>query len=45
MKQDTQNGMKLINVKVEYKCKCKTNCFVTINKDGIKINANVSVKN
>ena len=36
MKQDIQNGMKLVNTNLDY---------ITINKDGMKINADVNVKN
>ena len=40
MKQDTQNGMKLVNVNIG-----KTQVFVIIKNIGIMINANVNVKN
>ena len=40
MKQDIQNGMERKNVNVD-----QMDVFVIINKDGIKINANVNVKN
>ena len=36
MKQDTQNGMKLVNVNVE-----QMQVFLIIKKDGMKINADV----
>ena len=38
MKQDTYNGMKLVSVNVD-----QIQLFGTINKDGIKINADVNV--
>ena len=40
MKQDIYNGIKLVNVNVE----CMQ-MFVTINKDAVKTNADVNVKN
>ena len=40
MKRDIQNGMKHVNVKVNLE-----KIFVIINKAGIKINVDVSVKN
>ena len=40
MKQDMQNGMKLVSVNVD-----QMQVFVTINKDGMKINAVVNAKN
>ena len=40
MKQDIQNDMKLVNVNVD-----QMQVFVIINKDGMKINADVNVKN
>ena len=40
MTQDTQNGMKLVNVIVD-----QMQVFVIINKEGMKINAAVNVKN
>ena len=39
-KQDTQNGMKLVNVNVD-----QMQVFVIINKGGIMINAGVNAKN
>ena len=40
MKQDTQNGIKLVNVNVDY-----TQVFVIINVGGMKISVDVNVKN
>ena len=40
MKQDTQNGMKRVNVSVNLGL-----MFVIINKVGMKINADVNAKN
>ena len=40
MKQDTQNDMKLVKVNVD-----QMHVFVIINKDGMKINADVNAKN
>ena len=40
MKQDIQNGMKLVNVNVD-----QMQLFVIINNVGIKINADVNAKN
>ena len=40
MKQDTYNGTKLLNVNVE-----QMQVFVTANNVGIKINADVNMKN
>ena len=40
MKQDIKNSMKLANVNVD-----KMQMFVIINKGGMKINADVNVKN
>ena len=40
MKLDLYNGMKNVNVHVDY-----MQLFVVINNDGIKINADVNVKN
>ena len=40
MKQDTKNGMKLVNVNVD-----QIQVFVIINKDRMKINADVNAKN
>ena len=40
MKQDIQNGMKLVNVNVD-----QMQLFVIINNVGIKINVDVNVKN
>ena len=40
MKQDTQNGMKLVNVNVD-----QMQVFVIINKVGIMMNADVNAKN
>ena len=40
MKQDTQNGMKLVNVNVD-----QMRVFVIINNAGIVIYADVNVKN
>ena len=40
MKQDTQNGMKRVNANVD-----QTQMFVIISKGGMKINADVNVKN
>ena len=40
MKQDIQNGMERKNVNVD-----QMDVLVIINKDGVKINVNVNVKN
>ena len=40
MKQDTQNGIKLVNVNVDY-----MQVFVIINVGGMKISVDVNVKN
>ena len=40
MKQDIQNDMKLVKVNVD-----QMHVFVIINKDGMKINADVNAKN
>ena len=40
MKQDTQNGMKFLNANWDF-----MQVFVIINKDGIRINADVNAKN
>ena len=40
MKQDMQNGMKLVSVNVD-----QMQVFVTINKGGIIVNADVNAKN
>ena len=39
MKQDIQNGMKLVSAYVD-----QIKLFVIVNKDGIKINLDVNVK-
>ena len=39
MKQDIQNGMKLVNVNVD-----QIQLFLVINNVGIKINADVNIK-
>ena len=40
MKQDTYNGMKLVNVNVDY-----MQVFVIVNNAGMKINADVNINN
>ena len=40
MKQGIQNGIKLVNVKVD-----QMQVFVTVNNAGIKINVDVNAKN
>ena len=40
MKRGIQNGMKLVNVNVDY-----VQVFVTINNGGMKINIDVNAKN
>ena len=40
MKQDIQNGIKLVNVNVD-----QMQVFATINKGGLKINAGVNANN